>query len=102
MYDTTSYKTIGGCDMLYVIGLIVAGLGVLVGGISGGLLGGYLVIFKSLAHIASITDISQWTKVLEGGIILLFTKTIIIACALLGAFIGGIPGFLIIAKADED
>jgi len=88
--------------MGYVICLIVAISGCLIGGILGALGAGYLVIFKSLGHIASMTDSSQWTKLFEGVIILLFTKSVVIAGAVAGGFFGSIPGLVGMAKCDED
>lgn len=81
---------------------IIAISGALIGGIAGGLAAGYVVIFKSLAYIASATGPEQWTKVLEGGIILLFTKTLVIAGVVAGGFFGAIPGILGMARCEDD
>lgn len=88
--------------MAYVIWLIVAISGCLLGGIGGALAAGYLVIFKSLAHIASISEPDQWTKLFEAVIILLFTKGIVIAGAVTGGFFGSIPGIIGMAKCEEN
>ena len=88
--------------MGFIVCLILAVSGALVGGIAGGLVTGYWVIFKSMAHIASMADPAQWTKLFEGVIILLFTKSIIIAGAVAGGFFCAIPGMLGMAKYSED
>jgi len=88
--------------MGFVLCMILAISGALIGGIAGALSAGYLVIFKSLAHIASMTALADWTKFFEGFIILLFTKTTIIAGAVTGGFFGSIPGLIGLAKCGEE
>ena len=88
--------------MGFIIFAIIAVSGALIGGIAGGLATGYLVIFKSMAHIASMADPAQWTKLFEGVMILLFTKTLVIAGAVAGGFFCAIPGMIGMAKYTED
>lgn len=87
--------------MGYIVWMIIAISGCLAGGIAGGLAAGYLVIFKSLAHIASMTEPGQWTKLFEGAIVLLFTKALVITGAAAGGFFGAIPGLVGMAKYDD-
>jgi hypothetical protein len=88
--------------MGFIIFAIIAVSGALIGGIAGGLVTGYLVIFKSMAHIASMADPAQWTKLFEGVMILLFTKTLVIVGAVSGGLFCAIPGMIGMAKYSED
>lgn len=85
----------------FVIWTIIAISGGLIGGTLGAHAAGYLVIFKSLAHIASMTDSTQWTKLFEGLIILIFTKGVVIAGAITGGFFGSAPGIIGMAHCDD-
>lgn len=88
--------------MGYVIFIIIAIAGALIGAFAGAIAAGYLVIFKSLEHIASISDPAQWNRFVEGVIVLLFTKAAVIAGAVAGGFFGSIPGIIGMAKCDAD
>ena len=88
--------------MRYIVCLIIAMSGGIIGAAMGAVTVGYLVIFKSLAHIASISEPGQWTKLFEGVLVLLFTKSLVIAGAAAGGFFGAIPGILGMTKYCED
>lgn len=88
--------------MAYTLCLLIAVAGSLAGGLAGAAAAGYLIIFKSVGYIAAGVDCGQWTKIAEGGLILFFTKPVIIAGAAAGGFFGAVPGIIGIAKCDEN
>lgn len=88
--------------MKLIICLLLAISGFIIGGITGAVGIGYFIIFKSFDWMGTIQNGSDWVKIGEALIILLFTKSAIIVGGIAGGFFGSIPGLLGVAKCCEE
>lgn len=78
----------------FLVGFVVGGIGV-----------GYLTVFEATNWMGSISALNEWPKILQGGIIFFFTKTLVIFGGCFVGFFFAIPGMIGVAKAyadDED
>jgi hypothetical protein len=85
-----------------VICIFIALVGFLIGAVAGAVGFGYLIIFKSFDWMGTVQHGSDWVKIGEGILVLLFTKSAIIVGGITGGVIGSIPGVLGITKCCEE
>ena len=88
--------------MGYIICLLIAIGGALIGAILGALISGYLIIFKSFEWMQSASNVSELVKIGEAIFILFFSKATIIFGTIIGSFFGAIPGIIGMTKFSDD
>lgn len=75
----------------FLIGFVVGGVGV-----------GYLTIFEATNWMGSISTFNEWPKLLQGGIIFIFTKSLVIFGGCFVGFFFAIPAMIGFARSMED